>query len=54
MLNASANDGLLLRLENTEPHNDFPAPQAAFPHGRATALGRHVLTAPRDDRLLVV
>ena len=54
MLNASANHGLLLRLENTELRKDFPAPQAAFPHGRATELGRHVLTAPRDDRVLVV
>ena len=54
MLNSSDNHGLLLRLENTELRKDFPGLQAAFPHGRAAALGRHALTAPHDDRLLVV
>jgi hypothetical protein len=54
VLNASANHGLLLQLENTELREDFPAPQAAFLHGRASALGRHVLTTPHDDGLLVV
>jgi len=53
-LNVSANYGLLLRLENIELRREFPTPPAAFPHGSATELGRHALTAPRDFRVLVV
>jgi len=53
-LNESANHGLLLRLENPEVRRNFPAPQPVFPHGSATALLRHMLTAPCDDRSLAV
>jgi hypothetical protein len=53
-LNESANHGLLLQLENPEVRTNFPAPQPVFPHGGATALRRHMLTAPCDDRYLVV
>jgi len=50
-LNESTSHGLLLRLENTEVRTNFQ--QVAFPHGSATALRRHMLTAPCDDRYLI-
>jgi hypothetical protein len=53
-LSESANHGLLLRLKGTEVRTNSPASQAAFPNGSTTALRRHMLKAPCDDRFLVV